>query len=358
MEKISVCVIGSGNWATAIAKIVAENALNLTDLEDNVNMYVYEEQYEGKCLSDLINKLHINKKYAPQIKLPDNVVAVTDLVETAKYADIIIFVMPHPLIPDFCKTLLGKIKPDAMAVSVTKGFTPAEGGGFQLVSQTVTKFLKIPCAVLMGANLASELALNNYCEATIGCRDAKHAKLYKDIFESENFRVTVVDDADCVEVCGFLKHILSFGAGLLDGFDCNTNTKAACIRFGFLEMIRFIDVFYAGSKLCTMFESCGLADLITVCTASRSRRIAEAFVKTERPYEELEQELLGGEKLLGPIAAKSVSVMLKQKGLEDKFPLFTTIHKICQYNVKPEEILNCIRKIPDIIYHPTNVFPL
>ncbi|XP_065366559.1 glycerol-3-phosphate dehydrogenase [NAD(+)], cytoplasmic-like [Calliphora vicina] len=358
MEKTSICVIGSGNWATAIAKIVAENASILADVEDRVNMFVYEEKFEGKRLSELINTLHVNEKYAPQLKLPENVVAVTDLVETAKYADIIIFVMPHPLIPDFCRTLLGKIKPDALAISVTKGFTPAEGAGFQLVSHTITKYLKVPCAVLMGANLATELTLDNYCEATLGCRDAKHAKLFKDILQSQNFRVTVVDDADCVEVCGFLKHLLSFGAGLLDGFDCNVNTKSACIRFGFLEMIRFIDVFYPGSKLSTFFESCGLADLITVCSASRNRRIAAAFVKTERRYEELELQLLGGEKLIGPVAASAVSVMLKQKGLEDKFPLFTTIHKICQYTVKPEEILNCIRKIPDIIYHPTHVFPL
>lgn len=85
-----------------------------------------------------------------------------------------------------------------------------------------------------------------------------------------------------------------------------------------MEIIRFVDVFYPGSKLSTFFESCGLADLITVCCSSRNRRLAETFIRTDKTLEDLELELMGGEKLMGPLAAKAVMGMLKQKGLEDK----------------------------------------
>ena len=40
--------------------------------------------------------------------------------------------------------------------------------GLNLISNVIHKLLDIDCAVLMGANIAPEVARENYCEATIG----------------------------------------------------------------------------------------------------------------------------------------------------------------------------------------------
>ncbi|KAI8424359.1 hypothetical protein MSG28_002893 [Choristoneura fumiferana] len=166
-------------------------------------------------------------------------------------------------------------------IAVLSGFDIAEGGGIDLISHIITRCLKIPCSVLMGANIASE---------------------------TEYFRVVVVDDEDAVEIC----------AGFVDGLGFGDNTKAAVIRLGLMEMIKFVDVFYPGSKLSTFFESCGVADLITTCYGGRNRRVAEAFVKTGRSIKELEDEMLNGQKLQGPITAEEVNHMLANKNMENK----------------------------------------
>lgn len=44
----------------------------------------------------------------------------------------------------------------------------ADGGGIELISSIVTKTLNIPCNVLMGANLAGEIADGKFSETTIG----------------------------------------------------------------------------------------------------------------------------------------------------------------------------------------------
>ncbi|XP_026466257.1 glycerol-3-phosphate dehydrogenase [NAD(+)], cytoplasmic-like isoform X1 [Ctenocephalides felis] len=345
--KNKVCIVGSGNWGSAIAKIVGHNCAKLSHFEDQVTMYVYEEMINGKKLTEIINETHENVKYLPGHKLPTNVIAVPDVVAAAREADILIFVVPHQFVRSLCATLLGKIKPTAVALSLIKGFDQAEGGGIDLISHIITRHLKVPCHVLMGANLAGEVADEKFCETTIGCRDKRLAPLLRDLIQTDYFRVVVVDDEDAVEICGALKNIVACGAGFVDGMNLGDNTKAAVIRLGLMEMIRFVDVFYPGSKLSTFFESCGVADLVTTCYGGRNRRVSEAFVKTGKSLKQLEDEMLNGQKLQGPITAEEVNFMLRNRGMQDKFPLFTAVHKICTGDMDVKEFLNCIRSHPE-----------
>ena len=66
-------IVGSGNWGSAIAKIVGRNVLALDDFDDEVRMWVFEEQVDGKNLTSIINSEHENVKYLPGIKFRDNV---------------------------------------------------------------------------------------------------------------------------------------------------------------------------------------------------------------------------------------------------------------------------------------------
>uniref|UniRef100_Q6T312 Glycerol-3-phosphate dehydrogenase [NAD(+)] n=1 Tax=Ctenolepisma longicaudatum TaxID=27554 RepID=Q6T312_9INSE len=348
-ESKRVCIVGSGNWGSAIAKIVGKNAKEFPHFEERVTMYVYEEMVDGKKLTEIINETHENVRYLPGHKLPPNVVAVPDVVEAAKDADILIFVVPHQFIKTLCKQMAGKIKATAVGISLIKGFDIAEGGGIELISHIINKLLNIPVSVLMGANLAHEVADEKFCETTIGCRDKALGPIFRDLIQTDYFRVVVVDDVEAVEMCGALKNIVACGAGFVDGMDSGDNTKAAVIRLGLMEMIKFGQVFYPGTKLSTFFESCGVADLITSCYGGRNRRVSEAFVKANKTIKELEAEMLNGQKLQGPITAEEVNHMLKAKGMEDRFPLFTAIHKICTGEIQPKNLVDCIRHHPEHI---------
>ena len=77
-----VCIVGSGNWGTCVARRVALNILDLKDqaekeeratehkhahpspscFDEEVHMFVYEEMFEGRKLSELINEQHENIK--------------------------------------------------------------------------------------------------------------------------------------------------------------------------------------------------------------------------------------------------------------------------------------------------------
>lgn len=346
MPRLKVTIVGSGNWGSAIAKIIGNNVASSDDFDPTVTMYVYEEIVEGKKLTEIINEQHVNVKYLPGILLPPNVYAEPDLVKACEKADILVFVVPHQFIHRICSSIKGKIKPSAVGISLIKGFVQAENRGIQLISALIKDMLQIEVSVLMGANIASEVAKEQFCETTIGCKDSFTGSILKKLIQSENFRVTVVDDIDTVEICGALKNIVACAAGFADGLGLGDNTKAAIIRLGLMEMIQFVDQFYSGANLATFFESCGIADLITTCYGGRNRRCSELYVKLKKPLKEIEEEYLNGQKLQGPLAAEEVMFMLEDKRVVDKFPLFSAVHEVFLGKMPPEKMLEVLRNHP------------
>jgi len=347
MSPKKVCIIGSGNWGSAIAKLVGENTASNPDLfVKETPMWVFEEDVNGRKLTEIINTDHENVKYLPGQKLPVNIVAVPNVVDAAKDADVLIVVVPHQFIARALSPLSGKLKPGAQSISLVKGFDILPEGGIQLISDEIKKHLDIPVAVLMGANLAMEVAEGQFCETTIGCKDAASGQMLKVLFQTKNFRVTVTQDVDVVEMCGALKNIVACAAGFVQGLGLGDNTKSAVIRIGLMEMIKYAKEFGDSPKITTFLESCGVADLITTCYGGRNARLAKEFVIQKKSIAVLEVELLNGQKMQGAQTAAEVNHLLKSKGLENKFPLFTAVHSIFINEMKPEEFIDVLREHP------------
>ncbi|XP_067686638.1 glycerol-3-phosphate dehydrogenase [NAD(+)], cytoplasmic-like [Haliotis asinina] len=346
MAPKSVCIVGSGNWGSAIAKIIGINVQKQPDVfARTVKMYMYEEMVDGRKLTEIVNTDHENVKYLPGIKLPENVVAIPDVIEACEGADMLVFVLPHQFVKKVCEQMKGNIKPGAVAISMIKGFD-VSGGGIQLISNIIAQELGTECAVLMGANLAKEVAEEEFCETTIGSKTDSTGQLFKDLVEAPYFRVAVVKDADTVEMCGALKNVVAIGAGIVDGIKQGDNTKAAVIRLGLMEMIKFGEEFFPGSNRSTFFESCGIADLVATCHGGRNRMLGEAVVQSDKSIKVLEKEILKGQSFQGPLVAREVYAMLEEKGLCDKFPMFVAVHKICQREMDPKLFISCLRNHP------------
>ncbi|XP_068612635.1 glycerol-3-phosphate dehydrogenase [NAD(+)], cytoplasmic-like [Brachionichthys hirsutus] len=342
-----VCIVGSGNWGSSIAKIIGNNVRSSNRFDPNVNMWVYEEVIDGKKLTEIINTEHENVKYLPGHKLPKNVVAVPDVTEAVKRAGVLVFVIPHQFIGGICEKMKPHIAEGTIGISLIKGIDEGPDGP-KLISDIIREKLEIDVSVLMGANIASEVADGRFCETTIGAKSEQNGRIFKELLQTPNFRITVVEESDTVELCGALKNIVAVGAGFCDGLGFGDNTKAAVIRLGLMEMVAFAKLFCKGPVSSTTFlESCGVADLITTCYGGRNRKVAEAFFKTSKPIAQLETELLNGQKLQGPQTSAEVYKLLKKRDMVDKFPLFSAVYEICFEGKKVDEFIVCLQNHPE-----------
>ena len=76
-EKIAM--VGSGNFGSALVRILGRNAARHDVFDNEVRMYVHEEMIDGKPLTQIINETNENVKYLKGAKFTPNVVADPNL---------------------------------------------------------------------------------------------------------------------------------------------------------------------------------------------------------------------------------------------------------------------------------------
>ena len=333
-----VAVIGSGNWGTTIAKVIAENAAARPRLfRHQVNMWVHDEIIDGEKLTHIINTRHENVKYLPGVILPRNIRAEADIGNVVHDADLIVFNLPHQFLPRVVKSLKGKIKHGARAISCLKGLevTPE---GCKLLSTYITEELGIVCGALSGANIAPEVARCKWSETTVAYKlpeDFRGAG--KDIdkfvlracFHRPYFHVNVIEDVAGVSVAGALKNVVALAVGFVEGLGWGDNAKAAVMRVGLLETIKFSETFFPESIASTFTaESAGVADLITSCSGGRNVKVGRYMAQTGSSAENAEKMLLNGQSSQGIVTVREVHDLLTNVGMLDKFPLFEATYQI------------------------------
>ncbi|TRY52806.1 Glycerol-3-phosphate dehydrogenase [NAD(+)] [Cryptosporidium tyzzeri] len=355
-SSLKVTIFGAGSFGSAISCVVGYNTERTLIFNNEVKLWLYDEQLEsGEYLADVINRDHVNVKYLPDFKLPNNVRAVTDLKEACEDCNLMIFVIPSQFIRSVASQIR-KLDIDfsraVRAVSLTKGFLVENGHPF-LISKIIEEELGIDCCVLSGANVASGLAAKEFGEATLACSDYDDAYIWQYLFDTPWFKIDCVPDVICTELFGGLKNIIALLVGMIQGLGCGTNTVAAVMRLGVLEMILYGSIFFnIRSSIMTrvFFESCGIADLVTTCLGGRNVRGGKAFTLSngQKPWEEIEAEVTGGQHLAGLVTLKEINetleVLLIEKSIDvDKhFPLFRSCFKIAYTGAPPRSLIDIL----------------
>ncbi|KAL4925329.1 glycerol-3-phosphate dehydrogenase family protein [Aspergillus undulatus] len=401
-KKHQVAVIGSGNWGSTIGKILAENTAEHTSkFEKEVRMWVFEEEIQvpedskhrskygdsKQKLTQVINETHENVKYLPGITLPSNLIATPDIEEAVKDATILVFNLPHQFIGKTLDQIKGKIVPHARGMSCIKG-VDVSNGFVTLYSELVMEKLGIYCGALSGANIAPEVAAERLCETTIGYdtppmdltssdgspkdnlikvdeqrqketkptstklypvpQDYPHVddELWETLFARPYFFVHVVKDAAGVALGGALKNIVALAAGFVAGKGWGENTKAAIIRQGVGEMIRFGRTWFPRSVDERTFteESAGIADLVASCYGGRNVRSATHAVEKGVSVGEIEETEMNGQKLQGVSTAQTVYGFLEKHGKTNDFPLFVAVNNIIEGKSKVDDLPSLLNK--------------
>ncbi|KAK4093017.1 hypothetical protein Purlil1_2942 [Purpureocillium lilacinum] len=410
-KKHKVTIVGSGNWGSTISKIIAENTrLNKDVFEEQVQMWVYEEDvaipasskhFKGddtpQKLTSIINSCHENVKYLPGITLPSNIVANPSLVDAVRDSTILVFNLPHQFIGKVCDQIRGQILPFARGISCIKGVNVSDDG-VSLFSEWIGDGLDIYVGALSGANIANEIAAEKWSETTIAYdppamdsrapsprsgspqplftvtevpdsvhRDARgrtsKTKLtgvppeyppldhdcFRALFHRPYFHVQMVSDVAGVSLGGALKNIVALAAGFVDGRGWGDNAKAAIMRIGLMEMVRFGKEFFGETVQSATFteSSAGVADLITSCSGGRNFRCAKKAVEKGITVDQVEQEDLNGQKLQGTTTAYEVNSFLKARGLEKDYPLFTAVNDILRGTRKVDDIPELVAAVDD-----------
>jgi glycerol-3-phosphate dehydrogenase (NAD(P)+) len=254
--KIVICG-GTGSFGTALG-----NVLSLNDENEVILLG------RDKMVVDGINKLKINPKHFPNIKLNDKLKATTN-IKVLSDADMVFLSLPSSVVVDYVERNKKLINKDSIIVNLAKGF----GKNGDIIPSNLKEICSNKIVSLKGPTFASEL-IHNYPSAfTIGSENKETFKLFKEIFKDTNVCLDYSTDIKGVELTSILKNIYAICLGIVDAYFNSANTRFLVLTKAFNEMREIL--IYLGGKGETLFKYCGFGDfgLTALNDLSRNRTL-------------------------------------------------------------------------------------
>lgn len=211
----------------------------------------------------------------PGIHIPHSIKITSNLRNAIASKELVILAIPS----QYVRRVLHRVKAlnildsSVILLSATKGI---EVGTLNRMSEVIHQELgNIKSAVLSGPTIAHEVVRGIPTTAVIASNNKSIREKLQDIFMTDRFRIYTNNDVIGVELGGSLKNTIAIACGISDGLGFGTNTKAALLSRGLVEISRLGAIM--GAKVSTFSGISGLGDLVTTCISpySRNRFVGE-----------------------------------------------------------------------------------
>ncbi len=313
-----IAIIGSGSWATALAKILLNNVIE-------INWY-----FRSESNIELFKKFGHNPNYLRGIDFDvERITFFHDINAIMEQSDIIILCIPSAFLHDSLEELKVEINQKFM-VSAIKGIVPE---GNQIIAQYLNNNFKVPferIGVIAGPCHAEEVALERLSYLTIACPDIRRAREFADMLVCTYIHSNASDDIYGTEYSSVLKNIVSIASGIVHGLRYGDNFQAVLISNSIQEIKRFVDKVHPINR--DIKDSAYLGDLLVTAYSqfSRNRTFGTMIGKgyTIRTAQ-LEMHMVAE----GYYASKSIHEINKEYNVN--MPICEAVYKILYKNVAP-----------------------
>jgi glycerol-3-phosphate dehydrogenase (NAD(P)+) len=263
-------IIGSGSWATALAKI-------LTDNGQQINWWVRNED-----LANAIQKRHHNPQYLSSAYFDVSKLNLsTNAEEVIKNAEIVVICIPSAYLLPAIQDLPKNIFENKKIISAIKGILPNDE--HQLLNEYLEDTFNTNhnnYFTVMGPCHAEEVAAEKLSYLTFSGVDIVATTTIASYFKTYYLNTVVNPDIWGTQYAAVLKNIYAVGAGIAHGLDYGDNflsvyiANAADEMVGFLKKMSATKVLPEGNdslKTLNYASSVYLGDLLVTCYSPYSR---------------------------------------------------------------------------------------
>jgi glycerol-3-phosphate dehydrogenase (NAD(P)+) len=309
MEKQKIGIIGHGGWGTALAILL-----------DRVGHETMVWGFEPDYIEE-IKRTRQNHKFLPKVRLSKSIQWTSAIEEAAVFGSVVIFAIPTQYLRNVLYGMRLIPLGTRLVVSVAKG---VEQKTLYRPSEVIESVLgKQKLVVLSGPSHAEEVANAVPSCVVAAARNINWAREAQNIFSDSSFRIYTSQDVIGVEVGGAVKNVVAIAAGVCEGLGYGTNSKAALLSRGIIE-ITHLGV-KMGANPNTFIGLSGIGDLITTCFSEygRNRAVGKAIGEGKK----LDEVLEGMEMVAEGVETTRSTMELAEKYHVD-MPIVKEVHRI------------------------------